>query len=222
MTIKHLIAGAVVTAAVSAALVLGSAVGAQAQVFPTPTPIPPKSVNQPIYTVPSYPGFHLPSQLWTKVGPLPDTRHTQYPWRILPTCDSLFEPDYYTELANAGYIATTDTRPLATQDPQLLALLAAGASVSCDFVNYKTGAHIDITDAVYVNDAAVDARLDALGYTPDGPTMGRTKYFDSTSRLEIQDAANGLGGWDLISYSGTPVLIDLEPGLDSALAALNR
>src|SRR5476651_1983750 len=69
MTIKHLIAGTVVTAAVTSALVLGSAVGAQAQVFPTPTPIGPGSVSKPIYTQPSLPGFHLPSELWTHYGP---------------------------------------------------------------------------------------------------------------------------------------------------------
>ena len=217
MTIKHLIAGAVVTAAVTSALVLGSAVGAQAQVFPTPTPIGPGSVSKPIYTQPSLPGFHLPAALWTKYGPQVKPSSGLHPYTVLPTCATLFEPVYYTELADAGFALTSDHTPRATRDPQLLALLASAYSVNCDFVNSR-GSHLDISLAIYVNDAAVASRLDALGFSAGDGANSRSKVF-ADGHTEAQDVAQG--GWSLTSWDNSDVPPDIQPAVGSAFEYLN-
>jgi hypothetical protein len=223
MTIKHLIAGAVVTAAVSTALVLSSAVGANAQVFPTPTPIGPGSFNsKPIYTVPSLPGFHLPAELWTKYGPQPKPSTSRHAYTVLPTCSTLFAPVFYSELSGAGYALTADHSVRATQDAQLLSVLASAISVSCDFANASTGRHFDVTLAVYANDAAANARLDALGYSAATGANGRTKYFPATMRTEIQQVALGQGGWELVSYDGPIDLGDLSYAVTSDFQDVNR
>ncbi|MEO6116266.1 MAG: hypothetical protein ABIP33_07775 [Pseudolysinimonas sp.] len=224
MTIKHLIAGAVVTVAVTSALVLGSAVGAQAQIFPTPTPINPPSTNLPIYTQPSYPGFHVPAQILAAPGskfPLKPRSYGPHAYTALPTCSTLFPSVFYSELSDAGYALTTDHSVRATQDPQLLSVLASAISVSCDFANASTGRHFDVTLAVYANDAAANARLDALGYSAASGAGGRTKYFAASMRTEIQVAAVGQGGWSLVSYDGPVDLGDLSAAVGSVFQDIN-
>jgi hypothetical protein len=219
MTIKHLIAGAVVTVAVTSALVLGGAAGAQATIFPTPTPHGPGSVNKPIYTVPSLPGFHLPKELWTWYGPPVQPKSAIY--RNLPTCTTLFPSSFYDDVRNAGYALTTDGAVHATRDSQLLALIPAAHSINCDFVNASTGGHIDITLAISVDDTAVSSRLSALGYTAPGGANGWTATFPD-GRSEVQDVATGLGGWDLMSSSNhDPFLDNVENQLYANFMALN-
>lgn len=201
MTIKHLIAGAVVTAAVTSALVLGSAVGAQAQVFPTPTPIGPGSVNKPIYTVPSYPGFHAPAQLWTKYGPQVKPS-APVPFSVVPpNCPSTISPYLVNLFAMQGYIPTGDTSVHATSDPQLLALLShASSTITCQWVN-RTGGIVNLTDAIGIDDGAVAARLHALGFSDPGPVSGYQYFADGTSY--DQAVMPGRGGWTLASTSGS-------------------
>jgi hypothetical protein len=199
MTIKHLIAGAVVTAAVSTALVLTTAVGANAQVFPTPTPIGPGSVAKPIYTQPSLPGFHLPAELWTKYGP--QVKPSALPkYSVLLSCGADFSPYAYAALAREGYTLTGDSTPYATDDPQLLSLLAAGNSVSCRWVQRSTGAIVDVTTAINVNDAAFVARLRATGYAEPGPVQGFHRTDADTNRTTTVDVATGQGGIDIITF----------------------
>ena len=218
MNLKHLLAGTVVTAAVTTALVLGGAAGAQAQIFPTPTPIGPGSVTKPIYTVPSLPGFHLPKELWTWYGPRVKT--TAY-FRNLPTCTTLFPSAFYDDLRNAGYALTSDTAVHATRDPQLLALIPAAHSISCDFVKASTGGHIDITLAIDVNDAAATSRLGALGYSAPAGPHGWTATF-SDGHSESQDLFTGLGGWILASSSDNdPLLAEIDNGLYASFSYLN-
>lgn len=199
MTIKHLIASAVVTAAVATALTLGGATAAQAQIFPTPTPIGPSSVNKPIYTQPSYPGFHLPAELWTKYGRLPMPKHLQ-PYRVLPSCSTIFSPYALTALAREGYGLTGDSTPYATSDPQLLSLLAAGRSTNCRWVQRTTGAIVDVTMAINMDDAAFAARLRATGFAEPGPTQGFHRLDTDTNRTETVDVAAGQGGVDIITF----------------------
>lgn len=219
MTIKHLIAGAVVTAAVSTALVLGGAATAQASIFPPPTPIGPGSVSKPIYTVPSMRGFHLPKELWTWYGPQVRPSSGLHPYTVLPACATLFEPVFYSELADAGFALTADHTPRATRDPQLLAQLASAYSVNCDFVNSR-GSHVDISLAIYVNDAAVSNRLDALGYSAADGITSRTKVF-ADGHTEAQDVALGQGGWDLTSWDNSDAPGDIQPAVASVFGALN-
>ncbi len=198
MNLKHLLAGTVVTAAVCTALVLGSAVGAQAQVFPTPTPIGPGSVSKPIYTEPSLPGFHLPAELWTKYGPqvkpsaLPKYEHVL-------DCSAVFSTYANNALAGEGYLLTTDHAIYATDDTQLVTLLNAGTSTSCRWVQSKTGAIVDVTTAIGVSDAAFADRLRSTGFAePDG-VQGFHRV-DADGRTETIDVASGQGGVDLITF----------------------
>jgi len=211
MNLKHLLAGTVVTAAVTAALVLGGAASAQASIFPPPTPIGPGDITKDIYTVPSTPGFHLPAELWTWYGPQVKPKSPYF--TVLPTCSTLFPAAVYDDLRAAGYTLTTDTTVHATRDPQLLALIPAAHSINCDFVNVSTKGQIDITVATYVDDAAVTARLGALGYSAPGGSHGWTATF-ADGHSERQDVITGLGGWDLLSSSNNdPILENLENGV---------
>lgn len=225
MTIKHLIAGAVVTAAVSTALVLGSAVGANAQVFPTPTPIRPPSTNQPIYNQPSYPGFHVPSSMWIKYAPVKPSSAPQpvlHDFTVLPSCSTALDPLFAEDLFNGGYALSTDSTVRATQDPQLVALITAANSINCDFVNTSTGSHIDFALVINVDDVAVAARLHVLGYTDPGPTMGYEKDFADTMRTEVQDVWSGQRGWSLASYDRGATVTDVEEDLQYTFPRLNR
>jgi hypothetical protein len=207
MTIKHLIAGAVVTAAVSTALVLTSAVGANAQVFPTPTPIGPGSVAKPIYTQPSLPGFHLPAELWTKYGPLPMPKKPQ-PYSVLPAnCSHAVSPYLLGVFASEGYVFTGDTSVHATHDPQLLALLAGHTQISCRWVQPHTGVILDVTDAIGIDDAAVAARLRATGFSEPGPIHGFQQHVDGV--WYEQDVFPGQGGWTLVSATDNTDLFGL-------------
>ena len=201
MTIKHLIAGAVVTAAVSTALVLGSAVGAEASIFPTPTPVGPGSVSKPISNVPSYPGFHAPAQLWTHYGPQVKPS-APVPFSVLPSnCPSTVSPYLVTLFAMEGYIPTSDTSVHATSDSQLLALLShASSTITCQWVN-RTGGIVNVTDAIGIDDGAVATRLHALGFSDPGPTNGYEFFADGTSY--DQAVMPGRGGWTLVSTSGS-------------------
>jgi hypothetical protein len=201
MTIKHLIAGAVVTAAVTSALVLGGAATAQAQVFPTPTPIGPGSVNKPIYNTPSLPGFRLPQELWTKYGPQVKPS-ALVPFSVLPAdCPSSVSPYLVNLFAMQGYIRTSDTSVHATSDPQLLALLShASSTITCQWVN-RTGGIVNLTDAIGIDDGAVATRLHALGFSDPGPIHGYQLYADGTSY--DQAVMPGRGGWTLVSTSGS-------------------
>ncbi|MEO7720713.1 MAG: hypothetical protein ABIS08_02220 [Pseudolysinimonas sp.] len=202
MTIKHLIAGAVVTVAVTSALVLGGAVGAQAQIFPTPTPIGPGSVNKPIYTQPNYPGFHAPSQLWTKYPWFQVKPSAPTPFSVLPAnCPATVSRELVTLFAMQGYIPTGDTTVHATSDPQLLALLShASRTITCQWVN-RTGGIVNLTDAIGIDDGAVAARLHALGFTDPGPIHGYQYFADGTSYDQAVMPARG--GWTLVSTSGS-------------------
>jgi len=198
MTIKHLIAGAVVTVAVTSALVLGGAATAQAQVFPTPTPIGPGDVTKDIYTVPSTPGFHLPAELWTWYGPpvkpsaLPKYTHVL-------DCAHVFTPYANSALATEGYVLSSDHAIHATTDPQLLALLNAGTSNSCRWVQSKTGAIVDTTTAVNVNDGTFASRLRSTGFAEPTGTQGFHRT-DSNGRTETVDVADYQGGIDYITF----------------------
>lgn len=219
MTIKHLIAGAVVTAAVSTALVLGGAASAQATIFPPPKPIGPGDVTKPIYTQPGLRGFHLPKELWTWYGPQVKPSSRLHPYTVLPTCTTLFEPVFYSELTDAGFALTADHTPRATRDPQLLAQLASAYSVNCDFVNAR-GSHVDISLAIYVNDAAVSNRLDALGYSAPDALSSRTKVF-ADGHTEAQDIALGEGGWDLTSWDNSDIPGDIQHAVTSVFQGAN-
>jgi len=219
MNVKHLLAGTVVTAAVSTALVLSSAVGAQAMIFPPPTPIGPGSVSKPINTVPSMRGFHLPQELWTKYGRQVKPSWVQ-PYTVLPTCATLFDPIFYSDLGDGGFALTADHTLRATRDPQLLALLASAQSVNCDFVNSATGSHIDISVAVHANDGAVSNRLDALGYSAPDVLSSRTKVF-ADGHIEAQDVALGRGGWDLTSWDSAGTPTDFQSSLQGTLFQIN-
>ena len=116
MTIKHLIAGAVVTVAVTSALVLGSAVTAQASIFPPPTPVGPGKIDLPIYTQPSLPGFHLPKELWTKYGPQVQPKRP-HPYTHALGCPDVFTPYATAALAREGYVLTSDSAIHVTTDP---------------------------------------------------------------------------------------------------------
>lgn len=172
MNLKHLVAGTVVTAAVSTALVLGSAVGAQASIFPTPTPIGPGSFSDPIYTNPSLPGFHLPKELWTKYGPQVQPKRV-HPYSHVLDCSDVFSADSNNALASEGYVLTSDHAIHATADySQLIDLLNAGTSISCRWVQDSTGAIVDVTTAIRVDDGAFASRLRSTGFAEPGPTQG--------------------------------------------------
>jgi hypothetical protein len=220
MTIKHLIAGSVITAAVSTALVLGGTTTAQAQVFPTPTPIGPGSVSKPVYTVPSLPGFHLPAELWTKYGPQVKPRAPQ-PFSVLPTnCTHTVGGYLLSVFASEGYVLTGDTSVHGTQDPQLLALLAGHPSISCRWVQPRTGAIVDITDAIGIDDGAVSARLRELHFTEPGPTQGFQTHVDGS--WYDHGVVPGRGGWTIASANDASDLFGLvmQDG-QGALYALN-
>jgi hypothetical protein len=82
------------------------------------------------------------------------------------------------------------------------------------------GSHLDISLAIYANDAAVASRLDALGFSAADPALSRTKVF-ADGHTEAQDVAAGQGGWDLTSWSGSDVPTDIQPAVDGAFAYLN-
>jgi len=203
MTIKHLIAGAVVTAAVTSALVLGSAVTAQASIFPPPTPIGPGKVDLPIYTQPSLPGFHLPKELWTKYGPQVQPKRP-HPYTHALGCPDVFTPYATAALAREGYVLTSDSAIHVTTDPQLVALLTSGPStttqsISCRWVQTSTGAIVDVTTAINVNDEAFTSRLRSTGFAEPTGAQGFSRV-DADGRTETVDVAALRGGVDYIAF----------------------
>jgi len=198
MNLKHLLAGTVVTAAVTATLVLGGAVSAQASIFPPPTPIGPGDVTKPIYTQPNLPGFHLPKELWTWYGPLFKPSALP-PYTHVLDCAHVFSDLANSALVGEGYVLSSDHAIHATTDPQLLALLNAGTSNSCRWVQSKTGAIVDTTTAINVNDGTFASRLRSTGFAEPGPTQGFHRL-DADGRTETVDVANYQGGIDYITF----------------------
>jgi len=199
MNLKHLLAGSIVTAAVATALVLGGTATAQASIFPPPKPIGPGSVTKPIYNAPSYPGFHLPAELWTKYGPQIKPSAPQ-PFTVLPaSCGAAVGHQLQTMLDSEGYTFTGDSAVHATQDPQLLALLAGHPSVSCRWVQFRTGARVDVTDAIGIDNTAVSTRLRELGFSD--PTPWEYPSLDVDGVLYTQNATNSQGGWTLVAVT---------------------
>ena len=161
MALKHFLASAA-TAALVAALVATGAGTAQA----TPLPVPPEPNNLPIYTQPSYPGFHVPPSIRVlKPGRVlkPAVPVQFRPFGVAPTsCDQLFPGG----APQAGAVISADHTVHSTTDANLVALLNAQPSLlNCNWTNPSTGLQLEVSVAL-INSSlipTITAYLNALG-----------------------------------------------------------
>ena len=167
MALKHFLATAATTAIVATLVAVGAGT-AQA----TPLPVPPGPINLPIYTQPSYPGFHVPPSIRIlKPGPVlkPGVPVQFRPFGVAPTrCDQLFPGG----TPQAGAVLSADHTVHSTIDANLAALLNAQPSLlNCNWTNPSTGLQLEVSVAL-INSSlipTITAYLNALGtYTGDG------------------------------------------------------
>jgi len=194
MALKHLIATAAVTGALVAAGTLG-AVSAQA----TPLPVPPGPINLPIYTQPSLPGFHLPSNLWQKRGPVlkPAIPPQFIPFHALPSsCPQVFA----TGAPQVGAALSADHSVRATTDPNLVALLNAQPSLNCNWTNSATGSQVNVSVALISSSliAPLVAYFSAQGYVGGGVGTTGVNYWTNETGTE-EEAVSTNGFWVVVS-----------------------
>jgi hypothetical protein len=215
MALKHLIATAAVAGALVAAGTLG-AVSAQA----TPLPVPPRPINLPIYTQPSYPGFHLPSNLWQKPGPVlkPSIPTEFIPLHVLPSsCAQVFP----TGSPQAGDALSADHSVRSATDSNLVALLNAQPSLNCNWTNSVTGAQVEVSIALVSGSlvAPLQAYFSGQDYIGAGVGPGYVSWVKGTNPIE-SDAVSTNDYWVVVRTNDSHDA-DYESSIIQNLWALN-
>jgi len=179
MALKHFLATAATTAIVATLVAVGAGT-AQA----TPLPVPPGPINLPIYTQPSYPGFHVPPSIRIlKPGPVlkPGVPVQFRPFGVAPTrCDQLFPGG----TPQAGAVLSADHTVHSTIDANLAALLNAQPSLlNCNWTNPSTGLQLEVSVALINSNliSPLETYLEGAGYAGEGVGGNISGYDPGTS-----------------------------------------
>ncbi|MEP6480425.1 MAG: hypothetical protein ABJA94_00280 [Rhodoglobus sp.] len=217
MVLRHLLA----TAAITGALVVAGVTGAaNAQLIPLP--VPPGSIDYPIYNQPGLPGFHLPRNvLILKPGPVlkPGLPDSLRPYTVFPTsCTQLFA----TGGPQGGASLLADTTVQATTEPTLVAQLNTLHSLNCNWANPTSGLQLEVSIAQIdlSQITPLNQYYGTHGYTTGGG--GGIVWFRQVSGSSVAEYAylSVLNYWIVVSQNdrGGNQYAD---GISVALAHLN-